>query len=156
MSKGFSGGSSPENLRHVQGKNIMRNGRAIQQRSKWLLDMEYKPSELAAELHVSDITLYKWFTGGAPHRKDATGHLWIHGVSMAAWIENHVSAAWEEKPRIPMSENQAFCMSCRQAVEIGKVTRRAYNNRTLRIQGFGVCGHKVSRIVATKDKDGRK
>jgi hypothetical protein len=53
-----------------------------------LLPMRYKPSEVAALLHVPAQTLYRtWVQAGMPCERDESGNLWIVGTDLRAWID---------------------------------------------------------------------
>lgn len=122
--------------------------RATEQRSKRLLDMEYKVSEICEELDISDKTVYtSWLVHGCPHRKDATGHLWLHGESVATWLyENSDKTNSRNRDKAPMSDGQAYCMTCGKAVTITKVTRKELYKGCYRVYGVGDCKHKVVRM----------
>jgi hypothetical protein len=115
--------------------------------------MEYKVSEIAAELKVAEKTIYTtWTLAGMPVRKDKTGHLWIHGESLAAWLNKHLADSTRYKKRTPMQATQAFCVKCRQPVEFSRVTKQEPLHSNFRVFGVGVCGHKIVRITKTKFK----
>lgn len=118
--------------------------RDVSRRLMRLLDMEYRPSEIANELAVNVKTVYAWLNEGAPCRQDKKKRYWIHGLSFVEWAWN-VGRKKQSDNKPPMKESEAYCFTCRRVVEykrIKQVDRIVY----------GVCpaGHKVTRIVRIK------
>jgi hypothetical protein len=67
--------------------------KAIRERLSDLLEMLYRPSEIAEVLGIGKDTLYTgWIPAGAPHTRDEKGHIWIVGTALAAWLREHDSA----------------------------------------------------------------
>ena len=83
-------------------------------RSPGLLPMLYSVSELAQTVGVAERTLRDWLAGGVPHSRDGRGHIWIHGREFAHWVANQRQCAEKTK----LKDNQAYCMHCRDVVEI--------------------------------------
>lgn len=55
-----------------------------------LLNMQYRPSELADELGIDITVIYKSYIPlGCPHTKDDTGHLWIVGTEFRQWFKRN-------------------------------------------------------------------
>ncbi len=50
--------------------------------------MLYKILELADELGVNQSIVVGWAKAGAPHKRDARGHIWIHGRALAEWLDS--------------------------------------------------------------------
>jgi hypothetical protein len=72
-----------------EGKRKPYLDRAIMRRAMRLLNMQYKPGELADELGVSVQVVYKtWIPAGCPHERDAKGQLWMVGSEFRAWAES--------------------------------------------------------------------
>lgn len=91
-------------LRHAQ---IVRLGR--------LLDMLYKPAELADEIDVNPDTIYRsYLPAGLPHVRDAGDNIWIHGLAFAAWARDILSRRKAERQGMP--DGYGWCMVCRRAV----------------------------------------
>lgn len=128
---------------------IEKLSRALMRRSIRLLNMEYKPSEIAAELAARKDQIVKLISAGAPARKDSKGNYWIHGEKFAAWLEN--AAPKNDKGKKIFHDNEAYCFSCRAVVIFTEYRR---NGRIV----FGNCsqGHKVSRFVSKSEKKGKK
>ena len=116
-----------------------------------LLDMLYRPSELAKELSVSTNTVVQtYLPAGAPVTVDAQGKTWIHGTRFALWAREVLATDRRGKLARTPSETQAWCMRCNQVVEIANPRRHATGQRP----GVGIvsgrcplCGAKVNRFV---------
>jgi len=83
-------------------------------KSPGLLPMLYNVRELAQAVGVVERTLRDWLANGAPHVRDERGHLWIHGREFARWVASQRRPARKSK----LKDNQAYCMHCREVVEI--------------------------------------
>jgi hypothetical protein len=111
-------------------------------KSPGLLPMLYTVAELAHAIGAVDRTLRDWLAGGAPHLRDADGHIWISGREFAKWVASMCKS--ERKPR--MKDNQAYCMHCRTAVQLIKPeTRHMSGKLTLTSGRCSVCGGRVHR-----------
>lgn len=74
--------------------------------------MEYKPTELAAEIGCHRSTIYESYVpAGCPHRRDRKGYLWINGVEFAAWARATI-----QRSKIALGPGEAFCMRCKRPV----------------------------------------
>ena len=127
----------------LPGVRVGRLSRAMMRRSIRLLDMEYKPSEIAAELNATKAQILRLISAGAPARKDAKGRIWIHGETFADWLEK--AAPKNHKARTLFSDSECFCMGCQAVVPYTETSRRQH-------MVFGMCpdGHKVTRFISTK------
>jgi hypothetical protein len=83
-------------------------------KSPGLLPMLYKVRELAQTVGVAERTLRDWLADGLPHRRDAQGHLWIHGRQFAGWVQKNRKRRQGQK----LEDNQAYCLRCKRAVEL--------------------------------------
>jgi hypothetical protein len=120
--------------------------RAMVRRSIRLLDMEYKPAELAVELNASKEQVLKLVSAGAPARKDAKGHYWIHGDTFREWLEK--AAPKNIKAKHTFEDNTCWCTTCKSVVVFTEVRRKAnviYGNCPL--------GHNTARFFSTKHKE---
>ncbi len=110
-----------------------------------LLDMLYKPSELAEEIGVNVDTIYRsYLPAGAPHTRDKTGAIWIHGPAFKAWMLERN----EDGKRVlhPLGEGEAWCVHCNQVVKVMNPRVRHFNGSGELIQGAcEKCGRKVNR-----------
>lgn len=95
---------------HLSRGAVIRVGR--------LMDMKYRPSEIAKELSVSSRTIKRaWLPAGAPFERDRKGNIWINGAALVAWVRTCL-ASKHNKPRRIMADNQAYCLKCNQVVTI--------------------------------------
>lgn len=80
-----------------------------------LLNMLYKPGEIAEEIGVAPDTVYRsYLPAGLPHRRDAHGNIWIHGPAFAAWAREVIQKHRAEHPGIPA--DHAWCLGCKGPV----------------------------------------
>ncbi len=119
--------------------------RAMARRTVRLLDMEYKPSEIADELACKIEWVKLAIEKGCPVRKDKSGRYWIHGESFARWANNY--APQKAGDKYTMSQGEAYCVACKKVTAYTETARRANVS-------YGECpaGHKVTRFIA-KGKD---
>ena len=117
-----------------------------------LMDMMYRPKELAEEIGVSVDTVYRsYLPAGCPHQRETSGEIWINGLDFQAWVREMQANKKRGKNHTPMPENQAFCMRCDKPVEMisPRVIHRTRNMELL--QGrCAVCGCKVNRARSTR------
>jgi hypothetical protein len=130
---------------------LNKTSRALMRRSLRLLDMEYKPSEIADELNTNPQYILRLVGSGAPARKDTKGRFWIHGESFARWLADASPKNIKElKARPTIAENETYCLRCKAITTYTETTRR-------RRISFGTCpqGHKVSRFLSNKKPTGK-
>lgn len=118
-----------------------------------LLDMMYKPSEIADEIGVSVDTIRRsYIPAGLPIEKDTTGHTWINGASFAKWAK-------EQKPSRKkvgsgkMPDDQAFCLRCKKSVPFPINPQKIIPiNRYLEMMQATcpICGVKVNKARSKK------
>lgn len=124
------------------------------QKTRRLLDMMYKPAEIAEELDIVVDTIHRsYLPAGAPCEKDTKGRVWIHGESFARWARVYLSAQAVAR-HVEMQDDQAWCCHCNQAVQL-------QDFHTSRPNGHGVanrhgkcpaCGGKVNRFIKAELK----
>jgi len=127
-------------------EKLSKASRALIKRSLRLLDMEYKPSEIAEELATDPIHILRVLRSGAPARKDSKGRYWVHGTSFASWLQNAAPKNDKElKERYSIADNEIYCLVCKEYTTYTEYRR--VNNVS-----FGTClkGHKVSRFISNK------
>jgi hypothetical protein len=109
--------------------------------------MEYRPSEIADELGVTTDTIYRgWVPAGCPHRRDETGHIWIVGTELAAWLRSF------QRERLRLADGEAYCFRCQAAVGMqGPLTRRVCGPAVLVRGTCAQCGVDVARLVSAND-----
>ncbi len=78
-----------------------------------LLDMQYKPTELANELGIDVRAIREWTKNGLPHQRDHQGRLWINGRELAKWVNLH-----RQRPGFTLAANEAYCLRCRRKVKL--------------------------------------
>jgi hypothetical protein len=111
-----------------------------------LLEMCYRPSELAAEIGCHTDTVYHSFIpAGCPHERDEHGHIWIVGTQFADWARH-----MQMQRRTPLADGEAYCLRCRAAVQmIGPLTVTPTNRYLELVTGTcAVCGATVNRARA--------
>ena len=115
-----------------------------------LLDMLYKPSEIAEEIGVvTDTVCRSYLPAGAPHTRDEQGNIWIHGPAFIAWAKETISKKRSQRAGLP--DGHAWCMKCNQAVPIGAPRVRVVNRYLELMQGTcPTCGKKVNRARARR------
>ncbi len=113
-----------------------------------LLDMRYRPAELAGEIGVSLSTIYKAFLpAGAPCERDAKRNIWIVGKAFRIWALEYQRAEREGRPRFELADGQAWCMKCNQPVTMLEPKKRGKAGGAVVYSGkCSNCGAKVNRF----------
>jgi hypothetical protein len=121
---------------------VEKLSRAMMRRSMRLLDMEYKPSEIADELAASKEQILRLVSAGAPARKDSKGHYWIHGETFVEWLNK--AAPKNNREKRTFADNEAWCVRCKAQVIYTETRRKG------RVS-FGKCphGHNVARYLSS-------
>lgn len=116
---------------------------------KFLLDMLYKPVEIAEELGVSVDTVYRsYLPAGAPNQVDKAGRVWIYGPAFASWAEAYLIEKRSRKPIVMMAKNEGWCLKCNRPVAIADPHMRDMKKRVQRLTGHcPTCGKVVNRFV---------
>lgn len=110
-----------------------------------LLDMFYKPSELAEEVGFTRRQVYRvYIPAGCPHNRDHRRHIWINGKEFRKWYE-------ETYPRVSLAKNEAFCLTCKNATKITDPIKKQKGRLSYWISICPKCGRKLARII-TKEK----
>jgi hypothetical protein len=111
-----------------------------------LMDMEYKPSEIAEEIGVTTETVYRsYLPGGCPFRRDQADAIWIHGLSFSEWVR----AQTRKKIVQPLQDGQAWCMKCRRAVALVRPRERFRGRYVVIFQGkCETCEMRINRAYA--------
>lgn len=90
-------------------KQIIKLGR--------LLDMLYKPAEIAEEIGVDPDTIYRsYLPAGLPYTRDEHGDLWIHGPAFVSWAREMIARRKNE--RAPLPDDHAWCLKCNEPVPL--------------------------------------
>lgn len=111
-----------------------------------LLDMMYKPSEIADEIEVTTETIYRsYLPGGCPFERDKNEDIWINGVSFRDWVEK----VHAQRKLGSLAEGEAWCLVCKKAVQLVKPKERFRGRYVVIFQGkCPACGRKVNRAYA--------
>jgi hypothetical protein len=115
-----------------------------------LLNMWYKPAEIAEEIGISVDTIYRThLQAGCPHKRDDHNQIWICGSEFATWARSVA----KEKKAFKLEEGQAWCVHCNQVVELVGGRERSVRRNLKIVQGkCAVCGGKVNRLKSGKEK----
>ncbi len=107
-----------------------------------LLNMRYKPSEIAEEIGCNVDTVYRSFIpAGCPHERDKRGHIWIIGTAFRDWARDTFKRKGAKMP-----EGFAYCLRCRQPVRMVATVEKPVNRYLTLIAGTcETCGAKVNR-----------
>lgn len=123
-------------FKHAQ---IIRLGR--------LLDMMYKPSEIAEELGINVDTIYRsYLPAGLPYIREHHT-IWIHGRTFAAWAGK--LAASQRRPHSGLPAGHGYCLKCNQPVPMTDPVV-VFTNRYIQINQSPcpTCGCSVNRFSA--------
>ena len=131
----------------MTNKSILLKGRldgAQRTRLKRLLDMLYKPSELADIVGFHKRQVYRVYLKlGLPGEKDKTGHLWINGKQFANWYLDNFK-------KIVLRNNEVFCLTCKQAVEVKKSRKVKKGKLVYLVCSCPNCKRKIAKIISNK------
>ena len=106
-----------------------------------LLDMLYRPSEIAEEIGFNVRQVYRvYIPAGCPIVKDNDNQTWINGKAFREWI-HLVYKKCELKP------NQAFCLTCKKPVPMQKPERCQEGRLFFFICICPYCSRKLARII---------
>lgn len=129
----------------------VRISRGKAQKLQRLLNMRYKPSEIAREMGVATNTLYEsYLPAGAPCERDPKGHIWIIGDLFARWALECAILNTRKPAKVVLFPGQTYCLKCNQIVEIIDPQNSRPNNRgVINVSGrCGLCGGKVNRFCS--------
>lgn len=123
---------------------ILLKGRlngAQRTRLRRLLDMHYKPSELANVIGFSRRQIYRVYLRlGLLYERDQTGHLWINGKYFAKWYSQTFQ-------KTSLGKNEAFCLTCKKAARFIKSTTKRKGELSYLICRCPNCGRKLAKII---------
>jgi hypothetical protein len=92
-----------------------------------ILDMLYKPAEIAAEIGVNTDTIVRsYIPAGLPHTRDPKGRIWIHGPVFVAWARATIGK--KKSQRAPLAEGLAWCLRCNQPVPLNNPKTKPINH----------------------------
>ena len=135
----------------LKDSHAPRVSRAVVRRMMRLLEMEYKPSELADEIGITAKTIYDtYLPAGLPHRRDAGGNIWIVGTTFVKWADEVLQKGLRRasQRKEPIGENQGYCVKCQKVRDFSEITRRKTmsKNRVMLYGSCSECGTKMSTI----------
>jgi hypothetical protein len=120
--------------------------RAAQLRAQGLLDMLYKPSELAAELGLATAQIYRrLIPSGLPHLRDKAKHIWIHGSAVTPWLKQC------RPSRRPLAPDEGYCVKCRRPVLLVNPRRENVGTSILLKANCPTCGQPIFRGAKRDD-----
>ena len=113
-----------------------------------ILDMLYKPGEIADEIGVTQDTVYRsYLPAGLPHTRDRNGNVWIHGPAFIAWARETISM--RKSKRVGLADDHAWCMKCNHQVLLKDPTVKPVNRYLELLQApCPSCGRLVNRARA--------
>lgn len=122
--------------------------RTIQRRAISLLDMEYRPSELAGDLGIGVQAIYRrYLPAGVPHRRDEKGSIWISGTQFRTWLAMKVEER-NNRSSSEMDPNEAYCMKCRERSYFTAGWEIIWQNeRWVAVGECSVCGARLRKFV---------
>ncbi len=110
-----------------------------------LLDMLYKPAELARELFVEKPAVYEWTRNGMPHKKDDKGRLWVHGIKAGEWVLFQSTKRQKEKIAIP--QGMIFCMKCQKPTKYKNAKHEYLTSGRIMVKAIcTICGMQVRQF----------
>lgn len=132
-----------------QSDEILLRGRlnsAQRNRLEKLLDMLYKPSELADEISFSVRQVYRVYVpAGCPHERGPNGHILINGQAFKRWVEDVY-----RKPKL--SNDEAFCLTCKRPVSKTVIKRMQKDRLVYDLCECPNCGRRIARIIDRKKR----
>lgn len=109
-----------------------------------ILDMMYKPAELAREIGVTTDTVYRsYLPAGLPHTREKK-QIWIYGPSFIGWAKQTVIKHRRHRRGLP--DDHAWCVQCKSAVLMMSPVS-VYSNRYIEIMQARcpICGRSINR-----------
>ncbi len=118
-------------------------------RAEGLLDMLYTPQELAEELLIDRQKVYSdLLPAGMPHTQDESGLVWLHGLTVAAWIKTI-----DQRYEVHVPEGHTYCVHCKAAVKLVRATRMPHGKVDLLQAECPQCGSRINRFVRRERRD---
>ena len=116
------------------------NGRQ-RNRLKSLLNMLYRPNELAEEIGISKHQIYRvYILSDCPHQRDHLNHIWINGEAFCKWYGSNYS-------KIRLGKTEAFCLTCKRGVPMIKPVLKKKDGLTYALCKCPNCGRKLAKII---------
>lgn len=129
----------------TDNKNLLKGRLDGQQRNrlKGLLDMMYRPSELAEEVGFDQNQVYIVYVPlGCPHERDKNNHIWINGLDFFNWYQE----TYKKRERL---EGEIYCISCKTYQVMSNPERMSMENGSVYdLFTCPNCGKNVANIVS--------
>ena len=107
-------------------------------RARGLLDMLYKPSELADELQIDQRVIYRKLIpeGTYAYKRTTTGTSGFTDLKVAALVRS-----LDRKPGSTLAADEAYCLRCRKAVKLVNPKRNTKHALTILQSQCPECGN---------------
>jgi hypothetical protein len=121
---------------------------SIRRKMLLLLDMEYKPSEIANEIGVHRQTVMSYLKFGLPARRDEHGSIWINGVTFCGWAKRTLSTHASRKL---VDEKEFYCLTCKVVFWMETFTRQRMNKSDYLRATCPKCGRIMGKFAKAKN-----
>lgn len=113
-------------------------------RLRRLLNMMYRPSELAEEIGFNQDQVYMVYIPlGCPHERDEHNHIFINGIDFRDWY-------LERYKKRKLGKDQTFCVSCKRVVKLVDPVKQQDGYLIYYISNCPDCGKRTAKIVENK------
>lgn len=111
-----------------------------------ILNMLYKPAELAEEIEINVDTIYRsYIPAGLPYISKGN-NFWIHGPAFVEWAKQ--KHAERHVVRAKLQAGQGWCLKCKAVVSMPDPKIKYTNRKTQIVQSVcPICGRKVNRVM---------
>jgi len=111
-----------------------------------LLDMYYKPSELAEEVGFSVRQFYRvYMVIECPFYRDEEGSLWVNGKDFREWYKRNYQ-------KNKLKKGEALCPRCKQVFEMTNPEKHEREDISYLLAICPHCGSKAARIISNRKK----
>jgi hypothetical protein len=110
-----------------------------------LLDMWYRPSELAEEMDMHVNTVYNHIEQGCPHKREHR-HIYIRGTVYRDWVKEQ-----RDTGKVCLAPDEAYCLHCKTPRKFTVVEVHRMSRKREQVEGrCAVCNGTVYRIRAAR------
>ena len=143
---------APSGGSYQKGNNISKSRKIkqmIYQKRNKLLDMEYTISDLSYDFGIPDKYIrYKMIQNqGAPSHIDSKQHIRVYGLELKSWIEENYSPEKLNQKKNPLSENEFYCVKCRERRETKLYAVLCRENYSCKRAACPVCGSQMFKYI---------